>query len=78
MLCDASDGAVGSISDADHDAELQDLGFDSLSLKEFAATFQDRFSIMIPDESLGRVRTVNDLERAVNELLDRTSDPQAS
>jgi acyl carrier protein len=68
LLRDASAGELASTPD--HDADLQSLGIDSLALHDFAAAFQKRFSAMIPDESLGRVRSLEDLERVVTTLLD--------
>lgn len=68
LLRDASNGEFAATPD--HDADLQSLGVDSLALHDFAAAFGERFSTMIPDESLGRMRSLGDLERVAATLLD--------
>lgn len=68
LLRNATDGEFAATPD--HDADLQSLGIDSLALHDFATEIQKRYSTMIPDESLGRIRNLEDLERMLTTLLD--------
>ncbi|MGW2371726.1 acyl carrier protein [Kitasatospora sp. NPDC001683] len=67
--------AQAAVTDTDTiatDAHLQhDLGIDSLALHELVVTLETRLNVVIPDEEVGRLRTVGDLE----DLLARHDHP---
>lgn len=40
---------------------MEDLGFDSMGLIELVGRLEDEFDVVIPVDSLGRIRTVGDV-----------------
>jgi acyl carrier protein len=48
---------------------VEDLKLDSLSILEVVVEIEYQFKIKIPEERLGRIRTVNDTVQAVQEHL---------
>ncbi|MGW3042875.1 acyl carrier protein [Kitasatospora sp. NPDC001159] len=67
--------AQAAVTDADtipNNAHLQhDLGIDSLALHELVVTLETRLKVVIPDEEVGRLHTIGDL----NDLLARHGHP---
>jgi acyl carrier protein len=45
------------------------LGMDSVAIMELVSYFEEKLSIRIPDEELGRIRTVGDLRDTIARLL---------
>jgi acyl carrier protein len=51
-------------SELQAEADLQDdLGADSLDVVELVMAFEETFSLRVPDEDVGRMRTLGDIER---------------
>lgn len=44
---------------------LDDLGADSLDVVELVMALEDEFDIEVPDEDVGNIRTIGDVERYV-------------
>ncbi|MGA9770772.1 MAG: acyl carrier protein [Blastocatellia bacterium] len=53
----------------DTSAYVEDLKLDSLSILEVVVEIEYQFKIKIPEERLGRIRTVDDTVQAVQEHL---------
>ncbi|MRH87763.1 acyl carrier protein [Nocardia sp. SYP-A9097] len=47
---------------------VEDLDIDSLSLVEIAVQLEDKYSVKIPDEDLGNLRTVGDAVAYVQQM----------
>lgn len=47
------------------DTAIAELGLDSVSTLEMVSYLEERLGIRIPDEALGEVRTLRDLEVAI-------------
>jgi acyl carrier protein len=47
----------------------EDLGADSLDQAELVMEFEDEFDINIPDEAEGKIKTVGDTVKFIEELL---------
>jgi len=47
----------------------RDLGLDSVAVMDFVMDIEDHFDISIPLDRIAEVETVDDLRRAVEELL---------
>ncbi|MCL6516854.1 acyl carrier protein [Alicyclobacillus sp.] len=47
----------------------EDLGADSLDITELVVSFEDEFSIEIPDEALADIRTVGDAARFIQRAV---------
>ena len=47
----------------------RDLGLDSVAVMDFVMDIEDHFDISIPRDRIAEVETVDDLRRAVEELL---------
>lgn len=45
------------------------LGMDSVAIMELVSYFEEKLSVRIPDEELGRIRTVADLRDTIARLL---------
>jgi acyl carrier protein len=45
------------------------LGMDSVAIMELVSYFEEKLGIRIPDEELGRIRTVADLRDTIARLL---------
>lgn len=55
------------------DAELGDLGFDSLAMLELAGQVQRRYGVPIPDEAIGEMTTARRTVEYVNAQLARAA-----
>ncbi|MCH4185045.1 MAG: acyl carrier protein [Eggerthellaceae bacterium] len=63
LNCDADDVTLeASIED--------DLDADSLDAVELNMAFEDAFGITIPEEALPKMKTVNDIVKEIDSLLD--------
>lgn len=51
---------------------LSSLHIDSLAFVDFMFKVETEFGIRVPDERIGKMRTIGDLERAVTELVPAT------
>jgi len=51
------------------DTLISSLGMDSVATMELVAYFEEKLQIRIPDEDLGRVRTLSDLKDIVARLV---------
>ena len=51
------------------DTVISSLGMDSVAVMELIAYFEEKLDVRIPDEDLGRVRTLGDLREAIARLL---------
>ena len=45
------------------------LGMDSVAIMELVSYFEEKLGVRIPDEELGRIRTVGDLRDTIARLL---------
>jgi acyl carrier protein len=45
------------------------LGMDSVAIMELVSYFEEKLAVRIPDEELGRIRTVGDLRDTIARLL---------
>ena len=54
----------------------EDLGADSLDQAELVMEFEDEFDINIPDEAEGKIKTVGDTVKFIEELV-KNKDTQA-
>jgi acyl carrier protein len=57
------------ISELTKDTVIATLGMDSVAIMELVSYFEEKLSVRIPDEELGRIRTVGDLRDAIARLL---------
>lgn len=53
---------------------VDDLDIDSLSLVEIAVQLEDKYSVKIPDEDLGNLRTVGDAVTYVQQMEAENAD----
>jgi acyl carrier protein len=51
------------------DTVISTLGMDSVAVMELVSFFEEKLAVRIPDEDLGRIRTVGDLRDALARLL---------
>jgi acyl carrier protein len=51
------------------DTVIATLGMDSVAIMELVSYFEEKLSVRIPDEELGRIRTVGDLRDTIARLL---------
>ncbi|TDD34091.1 acyl carrier protein [Actinomadura sp. KC06] len=70
--------AAGSVQQLDDgqeiiDADLYDLGYDSLALMEMAARIKERFDVDIPDEEVTDLRTLRHILDRVNSSTGATA-----
>ncbi|MCY3022453.1 MAG: acyl carrier protein [Planctomycetota bacterium] len=49
----------------------EDLGADSLDQAELVMEFEDEFDINIPDEAEGKIKTVGDTVKFIEELISK-------
>ena len=47
------------------DTVISSLGMDSVAVMELVSYFEEKLSVRIPDEELGRVRTLGDLRDCI-------------
>jgi len=52
-----------------HETVIATLGMDSVAIMELVSYFEEKLSVRIPDEELGRIRTVGDLRDTIARLL---------
>jgi len=45
------------------------LGMDSVAIMELVSYFEEKLAVRIPDEELGRIRTIGDLRDTIARLL---------
>lgn len=55
-----------------------DLGFDDLDHIEFIIQLEDHFDVVIPDENLDFIVTVDDVRKAIQKELDKANNPDVS
>jgi acyl carrier protein len=67
IICRKLDVPKEKVSDATKYTE--DLGADSLDQAELVMEFEDEFDINIPDEAEGKIKTVGDTIKFIEELL---------
>jgi acyl carrier protein len=51
------------------DSVIATLGMDSVAIMELVSYFEEKLGVRIPDEELGRIRTVADLRDTIARLL---------
>ncbi|MBS2025761.1 MAG: acyl carrier protein [Deltaproteobacteria bacterium] len=54
------------------DTVISTLGMDSVAVMELVSFFEEKLSVRIPDEDLGKIRTVGDLAEALKKLAPST------
>lgn len=47
---------------------VEDLGADSLDFVELVMAFEDEFNISLPDEDVGKLKTIGDIVEYINKL----------
>jgi acyl carrier protein len=57
------------LPDLKADTAIASLGMDSVAVMELVAYFEEKLGVRIPDEELGKIRTVRDLRDTVARLL---------
>ena len=48
---------------------ISTLGMDSVAVMELVSYFEEKLAVRIPDEELGRIKTVGDLKNTIAKLL---------
>jgi acyl carrier protein len=61
----------------DSDEFITDLGVDSMLSIEIVAQIEKKYKIVIPEEYLPRVKTLNDVYELVTEILEKSSAKEA-
>jgi acyl carrier protein len=51
------------------DSVIATLGMDSVAIMELVSYFEEKLAVRIPDEELGRIRTVGELRDTIARLL---------
>lgn len=51
------------------DTVISTLGMDSVAVMELVSFFEEKLNVRIPDEDLGKIRTVGDLKDALAKLV---------
>lgn len=51
------------------DTVISTLGMDSVAVMELVSYFEEKLSLRIPDEELGKIRTVGDLAESIRKLV---------
>ena len=51
------------------DTVISTLGMDSVAVMELVSYFEEKLAVRIPDEELGRIRTIGDLRDTIARLL---------
>ena len=57
------------LPDLNADTVIGTLGMDSVAIMELVSWFEERLHVRIPDEELGKIRTVRDLRDTLARLL---------
>jgi len=57
---------------------ISTLGMDSVAVMELVSYFEEKLSVRIPDEELGRIKTVGDLKSTLGKLLPAGTELTAS
>ncbi|MFI0372116.1 acyl carrier protein [Actinomadura sp. 1N219] len=75
--------AAGSVQQLDDgqeiiDADLYDLGYDSLALMEMAARIKEQFDVDIPDEEVTDLRTLRHILDRVNSTSEAAEATEAT
>jgi acyl carrier protein len=52
-----------------YETVIATLGMDSVAVMELVSYFEERLHVRIPDEELGRIKTVADLRDAIKKVL---------
>ena len=47
---------------------VEDLGADSLDFVELVMAFEDEFNVTLPDEDVGKLKTIGDIVEYLNKL----------
>ena len=47
---------------------VEDLGADSLDFVELVMAFEDEFNITLPDEDVGKLKTIGDIVEYINKI----------
>lgn len=47
---------------------VEDLGADSLDFVELVMAFEDEFNVTLPDEDVGKLKTIGDIVEYINKL----------
>ena len=56
------------LPDLKADTQISTLGMDSVAVMELVSWFEEKLGIRIPDEELGKIKTVKDLRDTVARL----------
>ena len=56
-----------STDDIDDNADIMELGADSIDVVEMLTTFEDEFGISIPDEKVEELRTIPSIVKIIDE-----------
>ena len=51
------------------DTVIATLGMDSVAVMELVSYFEEKLAVRIPDDDLGRIRTIGDLRDTIARLL---------
>jgi act minimal PKS acyl carrier protein len=73
--CAGEDESAGAGGRDIGDADLEDLGYDSLALMEAAARVKRQFKAELSEEALAEIHTLNQFVAAVNDTLDPAAAP---
>jgi acyl carrier protein len=57
------------LPDLTAESVIATLGMDSVAIMELVSYFEEKLGVRIPDEELGRIRTVADLRDTIARLL---------
>ncbi len=57
------------LSNVTRETVIATLGMDSVAVMELVSYFEEKLGVRIPDEELGRIRTVGDLRDTIARLL---------
>lgn len=60
---------LGDVTDMKSDIALSDQGIDSLDVANVYLLLEEKFDIMIPDEDLSQVQTIEAIIEYINEKL---------
>ena len=60
------------LPDLKADTVISALGMDSVAVMELVSYFEEKLNVRIPDEDLGKIRTVGDLKDALAKLATAT------
>ncbi|HYV66600.1 MAG TPA: acyl carrier protein [Myxococcales bacterium] len=57
------------LPDLTRETVIATLGMDSVAIMELVSYFEEKLAVRIPDEDLGRIRTLGDLRDTIARLL---------